>query len=185
ECVVDGRNGAKIAIGAAGIASPAQSRGDGEVRPKLPRVADIQSEAVVRTKTASRETERRLGGRKSLAVAGNGQRDGVSRRICAGKRRVPIHRRIDFEEAGKPATLNVVVADAKADDMRAPHFAAVVLELVVALRRALRRQQVRSDGEGADVHANGVVGERSTCSAGSIDNLILELQVRETEGVGE
>jgi len=70
--------------------------------------------------------------------------------------------RIDLKEAGKAPALNVVPTNAEADDVLAENLAAIVLELVIALRSALRRQKIRAYGEASDVDADRIIGEGQT-----------------------
>ena len=72
--------------------------------------------------------------------------------------------RCKFEKAGKPAALDVVVANAIADDVLAEDSAPVVLDLLVALRSLLRREQIRTSGWSViscDVYKLPVAGEIS------------------------
>src|SRR5262249_11874262 len=89
------------------------------------------------------------------------------------------HLRSDLEEAGEASALDVIPAGSKADDVLANNLAAVVLELVVALRRRLRCQQIGTYSERADVYADGVIGKWQIRASCLIDNLILEFQIRE------
>ena len=67
------------------------------------------------------------------------------------------------EEAGESTTLDVVIAKTKAQDVFSNDLAAVVLDLVIALRRCLRSQQVRPHRKSADVDRYRIVSERQTC----------------------
>src|SRR5208283_283241 len=92
---------------------------------------------------------------------------------------------INLKEAGKTTALDVVEAESVADDVLAEDLAAIILDLVVALRSTLGCQQVRAYGETPDVDAHRIVRKRKTGTAGGILNLVLELQVREADGVSE
>ncbi len=93
--------------------------------------------------------------------------------------------RRNSEEAGKSSTLDVVIAETKAQDVLSNHLAAVILDLVIALRRRLRSQQVRPHRKRSDVDRYRIVRERQSASAHRIQNPVLKLQVREADGVGD
>jgi len=50
-----------------------------------------------------------------------------------------------FREARETSSFNPVGTNSEAEDVRSPHFAAVVLDLLVALESALGREQVGAE----------------------------------------
>src|SRR5207302_1329698 len=73
----------------------------------------------------------------------------------------------------------------KANDVLALGPAAVVLDLVVGLRRTLWGKQVRSGRERPDVDAHWIIRKRQPRPARRINDLVLELQVRIAQAVRE
>ena len=100
------------------------------------------------------------------------------------------HLRRQLEEAGEAAALNVVVVHAVAEDMLAHGLRAVVLNLLIALRRALRRQQVWTGRRSVDyvdveiLSVAGKIGEWQSAANHAIDNLVLKFQIAEADAVG-
>src|SRR5579863_7425602 len=56
---------------------------------------------------------------------------------------------------------------------------------MVGLRCALRRQVVWPSRKRSDSDTDREVGQRKICSSGCIRDLVLEFQIRKTDGVGE
>ena len=93
----------------------------------------------------------------------------------------------DSKEAGEAATVDVIVTDAKTEDVRLIDLAAVVLDLFVALEGLLRSQQVGPGQLHADVkEKNLVIRQRvkETCTLGSIPNQVMEFEVPKPETIG-
>ena len=63
--------------------------------------------------------------------------------------------------------------------------AAVILDLMVALRSALRRQLVRARAEAPEEDIDPEVGKWQARPRYGVDDLILELQIRKPDGMGE
>jgi hypothetical protein len=74
-----------------------------------------------------------------------------------------------------------------ANHVRTQDHASVVLDLVVALRRALRGQQIRPCYQAGRAHEDFCtqVGKRQVAARGGINNLILEFKERKADRVRE
>ena len=55
EELVDGSNGAKVAVRPACVAFPAQAESNGQIRPHLPVIAEIEGRAVIRSQATRGE----------------------------------------------------------------------------------------------------------------------------------
>ena len=71
-----------------------------------------------------------------------------------------VHRRAVGQESRETSALKVVVANAVPEDVAAPDFTAVVLELMVRLRRSLRGEETLSRAE-----RNGRIAEAKRIGA--------------------
>src|ERR1019366_7276956 len=176
------RDSWQIAIRTPRITHIPQPRRNGQVGKDLPGITDVEPDAIVRPQASCREAQRGFLSGVALAVADDGLVHVFVRRIRVHRpigpdraaHRVPdslttcidgstaIHVRRSSEEAGIPAALNVVPAGAESDDVLAPRLAAVVLQLVIRLRRALRGQKVRAYRKAAVVDANRIICEGDT-----------------------
>ena len=187
---------------ASSIADIAQTDFKVDIRPYFPTVARVQANAVIRPQTAGRESKCRLRSREPNAVAQGECRHVVIERIGCGRsiwtRRTSRgnglavrikqvgSRKNDWgeaEEIGIPAPLNVVIRGTESKQVRANGFAAIVLQLMVALGRGLRGEIVRARLERSNEKGQTGGGERLPCV--SILNLILELQIFKTDAMGE
>src|ERR1035438_5901178 len=89
------------------------------------------------------------------------------------------------KEAGKAATLNMVEAKTVTQNVFADSLAAVILDLMIALRSALRREFVRARAEASNEDIDPEVGEWQIRPRHGVDDLVLELQIRKANGMGE
>src|SRR5262249_46961262 len=157
----------------------------------LPRISHVESNAIVRPVAAERLSERWFLRTVSLAVSdqqliGDVVQRATIARLPAGARQVGIRigvpevqsERCVGEEARKSAAMDVVVGKPVPENMGSPNAAAVVLELVIALRSFLRcigagpGRQVRHQR----IEGNREVSEGFAATADCISNLVLKLQ---------
>jgi hypothetical protein len=198
------RKRAKVAISASGIADIPHTKGCRKVGFDFPGIAKVCADPVVRAKSAERKSESRLRCRKDVPVRKKefispvvqgtihprltkAQR--VGRREVADERLWTLEvnrKRGKREELCKSTALDVVVGITVPDYVRAPDLAAVILELMVALRRGLRSVRTWSSRKPvSELEANREIREGKVASVNRIQKLILELQVFEPDTVGE
>ena len=82
--------------------------------------------------------------------------------------------------------MNVVVAHSVTDDVRAPDFAAVILDLVIALNRGLRCEKA---GAGEEIlpleeQADWEIGEWLSAPRHRVSQHVHKLQIFESDAVG-
>ncbi len=68
ECCVDIRIGRKVAVGTSGVAIITKTQAEGKIRLDFPGIAHVETDAVVRTQTASRKSEGLLQCAEALSV---------------------------------------------------------------------------------------------------------------------
>ena len=92
-----------------------------------------------------------------------------------------------FRKACKPASLNVVERDPITKNVRPDGFAAVIPQLKISLRRALRSQRTRTGVEAVarGIERHAFVSEGQVAANRGIHDLVLEFQIGEAYGVGE
>ena len=187
------RNRGQIAVGSAGVTFPAQAESKGQIRPHLPAIAEIEGRAIVRAQTTRGEAKSRLGSREALAISDDCKEYRIRGRIrglnpggafpAAGVK--PFILGAMEKKLGKATALNMVEAKPIAEDVLAHDLAAVILDLMVALRSALRRQKIRPRGKRPDGNVGREISKRQVRSPHGVLDLVLEFQIREADGMRE
>src|SRR3984957_12265774 len=180
ECRVNLWNGRQIAIRPACVAVVTKTQADGKVGLNLPRIADVETNSVIRSQSTSGKTQGRRKGVKAESVSesyvlhGVIQRIGIATRIRSGSSKgrtgasarsgkganaIRVGSAVGRYSIGKAwggsvevsetSALDVIERHTIAQDVRVNRLAAVILQLMIRLRGALRSQQVRAKPQSA------------------------------------
>src|ERR1700733_15398811 len=79
----------------------------------------------------------------------------------------------------------MVEAGTETQNVFADRLAAVILDLMIALRGTLRCEFVRARAEASDEDIDPKVGQRQVRPCHGVEDLVLELQIRKANGVSK